>query len=141
MGKGRLSAEQFRMKYGDPSRERDCAYNMGRKRSGGRNKYHACKTADGYDSRREGRRGRTLELMERAGEIFDLRRQVRYELVPTLKDGDGRTVRGVSYIADFVYKDKDGNVIVEDVKGVKTPLYIVKRKLMLYRYGITIRET
>lgn len=88
-----------------------------------------------FDSMREAARWKELRLMERAGEISDLRRQVRYELVPKLP-GE----RPVDYIADFVYRDKDGNEVVEDVKGVRTPVYIIKRKLMLWRHGIRIRE-
>ena len=48
--------------------------------------------------------------------------------------------RKCEYIADFVYTDKDGNTIVEDAKGVRTPEYKIKRKLMLYRHGIKIKE-
>lgn len=88
-----------------------------------------------FDSMREAARWKELRLMERAGEISDLRRQVRYELVPKLP-GE----RPVDYIADFVYRDKDGNEVVEDVKGVRTPVYVIKRKLMLWRHGIRIRE-
>lgn len=88
-----------------------------------------------FDSKREAARWRELRLLERAGEISDLRRQVRYELVPKLP-GE----RPVDYIADFVYRDKDGNEVVEDVKGVRTPVYVIKRKLMLWRHGIRIRE-
>ena len=88
-----------------------------------------------FDSKREAARWRELQLLERAGEISDLRRQVRYELVPKLP-GE----RPVDYIADFVYRDKDGNEVVEDVKGVRTPVYVIKRKLMLWRHGIRIRE-
>lgn len=88
-----------------------------------------------FDSKREAARWRELRLLERAGEISDLRRQVRYELVPKLP-GE----RPVDYIADFVYRDKDGNEVVEDVKGVRTPVYVIKRKLMLWRHGIRIME-
>lgn len=88
-----------------------------------------------FDSKREAAHWQELRLMERAGEISDLRRQVRYELVPKLP-GE----RPVDYIADFVYRDKNGNEVVEDVKGVRTPVYIIKRKLMLWRHGIRIRE-
>ena len=88
-----------------------------------------------FDSKREAARWRELRLLERAGEISDLRRQVRYELVPKMP-GE----RPVDYIADFVYRDKDGNEVVEDVKGVRTPVYVIKRKLMLWRHGIRIRE-
>lgn len=88
-----------------------------------------------FDSKREAARWQELRLLERAGEISDLRRQVRYELVPKMP-GE----RPVDYIADFVYRGKDGNEVVEDVKGVRTPVYVIKRKLMLWRHGIRIRE-
>lgn len=111
-------------------------------------KYHAKKAdgvlADGtphtFDSRRELERYNALALLQRAGEISDLRIQVPYELIPKQKKADGKTERAVTYIADFVYKDRNGNEVVEDSKGVKTKEYVIKRKLMLYRYGITIRE-
>ena len=88
-----------------------------------------------FDSKREAARWQELRLMERAGEISDLHRQVRYELVPKMP-GE----RPVDYIADFVYRDKDSNEVVEDVKGVRTQAYVIKRKLMLWRHGIRIRE-
>jgi len=87
-----------------------------------------------FDSRAELRRYKELRLLERAGEITDLRRQVEYELIPKQK-GERRAV----YTADFVYRE-GGREIVEDVKGVKTRDYILRRKLMLWRHGIKIRE-
>lgn len=107
-----------------------------------------------YDSRAEARRGAELALLERAGEIRNLRRQVPYELVPVQREPDTIGARGavhagkviekaVGYVADFVYEERtaDGwREVVEDVKGFKTHEYIIKRKLMLWRYGIRIRE-
>lgn len=102
-------------------------------------KYHARKiTVYGitFDSRKEAARYGQLRLMEKAGIITDLRRQVKYELIPK-QEGE----RPCSYIADFVYDETaSGEHIVEDVKGCRTKEYIIKRKLMLYRYGIHIRE-
>lgn len=73
------------------------------------------------------------------GVISDLKMQVPFELIPSQKR-DGKTVeRPVKYIADFVYT-QDGETIVEDAKGMRTKEYIIKRKLMLMRYGIRIRE-
>ena len=97
-------------------------------------------TIDGqtFDSRKEYRRYAELRLLEQAGVITDLRRQVRFALLPAQHVG-GRTERAVSYIADFVYQT-DGMTVVEDTKGVRTKEYILKRKLMLYRYGIAIKE-
>ena len=99
--------------------------------------------ADGfvYDSKREHKRYAELLLMEKAGLISDLQRQVKYVLIPTQRDADGKLIEhGVDYVADFVYTDAAGNFIVEDAKGAKTQAYIIKRKLMLYTYGIKIRE-
>ena len=108
------------------------------------NKYHAKKVEhEGivFDSRREFRRYVELRLMCNAGMISDLRLQVKYNLIPGQKDARGKTLeRPVDYIADFVYKDAAGNTIVEDAKGKKTKDYIIKRKLMLYVYGIRVQE-
>lgn len=120
------------------------------------NKYHNEKTiVDGiaFDSRKEARRYQELKLMERAGEITDLQRQVKYELIPAQYEM-GTRIRGnhvstvercvekaVNYYADFVYNDKmTGETVVEDVKGMKTEVYRIKKKLMRWRYGIKIRE-
>ena len=112
------------------------------------NKYGNCKTA-GYDSRKEARRGAELEVMEKAGLIQNLRRQVKYELIPRQigecgTDLKGRPVRvllehPVRYVADFVY-EMAGQTIVEDAKGMRTREYVIKRKLMLYVHGIKIKE-
>ena len=88
-----------------------------------------------FDSKAEAARWQELSLLERAGEITELERQVEYELIPKQK-GE----RAVKYIADFRYKDHEGKVVVEDTKGVRTPVYILKRKLMLRVHGIRIRE-
>ena len=103
-------------------------------------KYHAEKSG-GYDSRKEHRRALELRLMQRAGMISDLREQVSFELIPAQRGDDGRVVeRSCRYVADFVYKDERGCVVVEDVKGVRTDAYIIKRKLMLWVHGIRIVE-
>ena len=132
-----------------------------------RNKLGAEKvTIDGitFDSKREGQRYCELRLLARAGKITDLRLQVEYDLIPAhfeevptgemYKRGERmgepkmKTVcveRGVSYIADFVYKD-NGTEIVEDVKGFRDPesaaykVFVLKRKMMLYKYGIKVQE-
>ena len=99
-------------------------------------------TRDGltFDSVKEYRRYCELRLLERAGEVAELRRQVKFELLPSQRV-DGKVVeRPVTYIADFVYTDKDGRQVVEDTKGVRTKEYIIKRKLLLHKYGIRIRE-
>lgn len=104
-----------------------------------------------FDSQLEANRYADLVLMQRAGEISELRRQVEYELIPSQREPDtvgprggvkpGKVIeRAVYYIADFVYKDKQGNTVVEDTKGVKTPDYTIKRKLMLWIHKIRIKE-
>ena len=88
-----------------------------------------------FDSKKEAWRYAELLLQEKAGEIHRLRRQVKYELIPK-QDGE----RAAYYVADFVYIE--GNqIVVEDCKGYRTDLYRLKRKIMLWRYGIRIRET
>lgn len=108
----------------------------------GENKYHAEKiTVDGqtFDSKREAARFRELQLMERSGEITDLQRQVPFELIPSQTRDDGVKERPVRYVADFVYR-QNGKKVVEDAKGFRTPVYIIKRKLVLMLYGISIKE-
>lgn len=110
-----------------------------RKRSKKPNKYHAEKSG-GYDSKKEHKRANELKLMQRAGLIANLREQVKYVLIPTQRDSAGNLMeRECSYYADFVY-DVDGKTVVEDTKGVRTPEYRLKRKLMLYVHGISIVE-
>lgn len=105
-------------------------------------KYHARKTTvDGivFDSKREADRYIVLKGMEEEGLIGDLRRQVRYELVPAF-DVDGRHYRPVYYVADFVYVE-DGKEVIEDVKGMRTDVYKIKSKLFARRYGMNVKET
>ena len=100
-------------------------------------KYNAKKTVlDGitFASKKESKRYQELRLLERAGEIQYLELQKVYELIPK-QSGE----RACKYIADFVYME-NGKQIVEDVKGKLTPVYIIKRKLMLHVHGIKIRE-
>lgn len=107
------------------------------------NKYRAKKTeVDGivFDSKKEARRYQELKLFEKAGVIKDLERQVKFVLIPAQRINGKVAERECSYIADFVYKDKEGNTIVEDTKGFRTADYIIKRKLMLYVHGIKIVE-
>ena len=103
-----------------------------------------------FDSKKEARRWRELHLLEASGEISGLQRQVKYVLIPSQREADIIGKRGgvkkgrlleheVAYYADFVYT-QDGQTVVEDTKGIKTKEYIIKRKLMLYFYGIRIRE-
>lgn len=96
-----------------------------------------------FDSKRELARYRQLTLMERAGLISNLRRQVRYQLIPSQRRADGVAERAVHYVADFVYT-QDGKEVVEDLKSEitrKLKDYVLKRKLMLFVHGITLKET
>lgn len=94
-----------------------------------------------FDSKKEANRYKELRLLEKAGAIKDLRMQVKFTLIPAQRDEvTGEVIeRECSYKADFVYEE-DGKTVVEDVKGFRTKEYVVKRKLMLWRYGIRIRE-
>lgn len=110
------------------------------------NKYNARKvTVMGheFDSKKEANRFLALLGELAKGEISNLRGQVEYELIPTKKKENGKTERSVKYIADFVYT-KDGKTIVEDVKGYRKgaaySIFVIKRKLMLWRYGIEVKE-
>ena len=117
-----------------------------------RSKYHSRKvTINGitFDSGREARRYRELELLQRAGQISDLRLQVPFELIPAQyapseqlitrgphkgEPKRGRCIeRACTYIADFVYIE-GGKLIAEDAKGMRTKEYIIKRKLFRYLY-------
>ena len=93
-----------------------------------------------FDSKKEGKRFFELKILERAKKITDLQLQVKFELIPKQK-GE----RACHYIADFVYKDlTTGETVVEDVKGYKRggaySVFSIKRKLMLLRYGIRVKE-
>lgn len=112
-------------------------------------KYHSKTTVVNgikFQSKKEANRWAELQLLERGGAIFDLCRQVRFELLPSQKDlKTGKVIeRPVYYIADFMYKQKqpDGGIrtVVEDTKGFKTAEYILKRKMLLYMKGIQIVE-
>jgi hypothetical protein len=111
--------------------------------TGGRpHKYHAQPTTiDGirFDSKKEATRYGWLLYRQKIGEITDLRWQVRYPITVTNIETGEITDCG-AYVADFVYRDAAGTVIVEDVKGYRTPLYRLKCKLVEGLYGITITE-
>lgn len=124
------------------------------------NKYHNKKCVylgETFDSRKEARRYAELLLLEKAGHISDLRRQVSYELIPAQREVSsdvykrgarkGETKEGkiiekaVCYVADFVYTDNaTGKEVVEDVKGIRTKEYVLKRKMLLFLKGIRITE-
>ena len=101
---------------------------------------------------KEYRRYLDLIMLEKEGKISDLKRQVKFILIPEQREPDkvgkrGGRIKGkllereASYYADFVYTDNEsGNLIVEDTKGFRTKDYIIKRKLMLHVHGIRIKE-
>lgn len=110
----------------------------------GCNKYGA-KSVGGHASKKEHYRSATLQMMQHAGIIANLREQVSYELIPAQYAEVGGKLkcveRACKYVADFVYTDcETGQTIVEDTKGMRTKEYIIKRKLMLSVHGIRIKE-
>ena len=139
-----------------PSARRQIAGHSGQKNApvgkvpGGQvSKYNSCPDSRGklrFDSRKEARRYDELMARMAAGEIWGLRLQVDFTLQEAFTDLDGERVRAIRYRADFVYQERgqDGgwNRVVEDVKSAatKTPEYQLKRKMMLDKYGVKIRE-
>lgn len=107
-----------------------------------KSKYHSRKqTIDGYvfASKREAQRYSELKMLEKAGEISNLELQKRFELIPSQRI-DGKVVeRPCYYVCDFAYYE-GGKQVIEDAKGMKTEVYKIKKKLMLYKYGIAIKE-
>jgi hypothetical protein len=125
-------------------------------------KYRAKRTVvDGitFASQKEARRYQDLKLLMRAGDVRNLKLQPRYTLCPlVIENADARDVNAgfastrrfslCQYVADFEYEQSDrghGGVswrlVVEDVKGMKTDVYKLKRKWFEAQYGITILET
>ncbi len=98
-----------------------------------------------FDSLAEARRYEQLKLMEQAGAISDLRLQPRYELQKAFTDSSGIKHRAITYVADFEFRERVSagvwRWIVEDVKGKAVPVYLIKRKLFLFKYpDLTFRE-
>lgn len=85
-----------------------------------------------FDSKAEAKRWQELKLLERAGEIKDLERQVRYPLIVNNE-------KICDYVCDFQFK-RNGRTVTEDVKGVRTDVYRLKKKLMAALWGIDIEE-
>lgn len=94
-----------------------------------------------FDSKKEAKRYQELLLMQKYGLIKDLQLQVKYELQPSFKKNN-KTYRKIEYIADFVYFDiKLNKCIVEDTKGFKTDIYMLKKKIFEYKYpNLSINE-
>lgn len=89
-----------------------------------------------FDSKAEGRRYKELKLLEKLGVIRDLKLQPEFLLQDKFKY-NGKTERAIKYIADFKYFDiNKGRFVVEDVKGVETETFKIKRKLFLKQYGM-----
>lgn len=113
-------------------------YELKNKKGKNKSKYHAKKTVvDGikFDSKKEAKRYLELKAMEKVGSIKNLQLQVPFILIEKSKYG-----RSIKYVADFVY-NRNGSKVVEDVKGVKTPVYKLKKRLMAEKYGIIVLET
>ena len=102
-----------------------------------KSKYKAVKTEINgieFDSKKEARRYKELKILEKADEIKSLELQPRFLLQEKFKY-NGKTIRKIEYVADFRYIDKEGKTIVEDVKGMKTEVYKIKKKIFLKKYG------
>ena len=107
-----------------------------------KNKYRNVRTVlDGhtFDSEREMERYAELRLMERAGEISELQLQPVFELIPAVKENGKVVQRAITYKGDFSYI-RNGSVVVEDAKGVKTDVYKLKKKMMRALLGIVVQE-
>jgi len=102
-----------------------------------KSKYNSRKVSvDGitFDSRKEAQKYIALKLLQRAGEILSYELQPEFELQPGYRDKDGKWVRPVKYRADFRVTHPDGRVVVIDTKGYRTKDYLIKKKMLLYRY-------
>lgn len=99
-------------------------------------KYKAQKTTvDGieFDSKKEAKRYIELRYLEKIGQICNLQRQVPFLLQEGFINNKGKKIREINYIADFVYEQFDTK-IVEDTKGFRTPEYLLKKKMFMYKY-------
>lgn len=103
-------------------------------------KYHAIKTEYKgviYDSKFEAHKAFQLDMLQRAGLIKDVQRQVKFTLQDGFVNNKGEKIRPITYIADFVYIDvKTGEKIVLDTKSpaTRTQVYMLKKKMFEYRY-------
>ena len=92
-----------------------------------------------FDSKKEANYYTKLKILRDAGKISGLRLQEKFILQPSFKL-NGKTYRAITYVADFVYKDSQGQVHVVDTKGYRTEVYKIKKKLFMKKYGIEIEE-
>lgn len=144
MTEEQVAAHQARVRNASASTARAPSASLATPSPPKRPKYLNVKTTDlqgvVHDSKGEHTRWQELQLRERAGEITELRRQVKLELIPAQRI-DGEIVeRAVYWKADFFYKER-GEEVWEDKKGFRTAAYILKRKMALYLRGVRIRET
>lgn len=86
-----------------------------------------------FDSKKEAERYSELKMLERANLITNLELQPKF-LLQEKFEYNGKVIRKIEYIADFKYIDEKGNTVVEDVKGLKTDVYNIKKKLFLNKY-------
>lgn len=91
-----------------------------------------------FDSEKEASRYTELKLLEKAGVITELRLQVPFVLQDAFEI-NGEKIQAIKYIADFTYYE-NGKLVIEDVKGIKTPVYNMKKKMFMYKYKQYIRE-
>lgn len=107
-------------------------------------KYRNTKTVvDGitFDSKAEARRWGELRLLERAGQINGLERQVSIELAPSVKyEGEARAKPALRIVVDFAYMER-GSRVLEDTKGMRTAVFQVKRHLLKAFHGLELRLT
>lgn len=102
-----------------------------------RSKYNAKKVKiDGhtFPSKKEAHRYLELKTLENEGEISHLSLQPKFRLLDPITH-NGKKVREVDYTADFYYMDNEGREIVEEVKGYRTPDYVIRMKLFIHKYG------
>jgi hypothetical protein len=141
--KARIKGKKIHQYPDYPSREPDLGPSRPIKKAMERKaKYrnHRFRNSEGWwHSDKEYARWGDLKLLQAAGQIHSLRRQVRYEIVPSVRLA-GRKRPPVRYLADFVYVEM-GKEIVEDSKGFRNPVYMLKRHLMKAVHGIDIKET
>lgn len=97
--------------------------------------YRKVKKVHGFDSKREYDVACKLQALADRGVITELRKQVVFELIP-----NQTKMRKITYRADFSYKDEDGKLVVVDVKGFKTEVYKMKRKMLKFVHGLDILE-
>ncbi len=105
---------------------------MGRRGPRRRNKFNARRTTlgeDVFDSKAEAARWVQLLRQQEMGDIHDLERQPAYDFAC-----------GATYRGDFRYRNSEGALVVEDVKGMETELFKLKARLMLHEHGITLRK-